>query len=160
MKKTAYLHILTLPLLFILLPWNATPTPPAKPVVHAVLFYSPSCGHCYKVITEVLPPLTEKYGEQFVIAGADISDPQASRLFQAVLDHYQMDSWGVPFLVVGDTCLIGSVDIPEQLPGLIEKYLAEVGWIGRRSRPFARRWQTTRNPRRLRPPSPRLLQRK
>jgi len=32
-----------------------TPTPPGT--VRAVLFYSPSCGHCEYVITEVLPPL-------------------------------------------------------------------------------------------------------
>ncbi len=102
-------------------------TPAAQPVVHAVLFYSPECGHCYQVITEVLPPLAEKYGDQLVIAGVDITDPAASRLFQAVLDYYQMDSWGVPFLVIGDTYLIGSGDIPEQLPGLIEQHLAQGG---------------------------------
>jgi uncharacterized membrane protein/thiol-disulfide isomerase/thioredoxin len=104
--------------------------PTAQPVVHAVLFYSPECGHCYQVITEVLPPLAEKYGDQLVIAGVDITDPAASRLFQAVLDHYQMDSWGVPFLVIGDTYLIGSADIPAQLPGLIEQHLAQggLGW--------------------------------
>ena len=34
-----------------------TPSPDA--VVRAVLFYSPTCGHCEYVITEVLPPLSK-----------------------------------------------------------------------------------------------------
>ena len=34
---------------------------------------------------------------------------------------------GVPFLVVADVVLIGSLDIPQQLPGLIETYLAAGG---------------------------------
>jgi uncharacterized membrane protein len=50
-----------------------------------------------------------------------------SLLFQAVLEHFQQDSGPVPFLVIGDTILIGSQDIPEQLPGLIEQRLAQGG---------------------------------
>ena len=35
-----------------------------EPTVYALLFYSPSCPHCHKVITEDLPPLIEKFGDQ------------------------------------------------------------------------------------------------
>jgi len=34
------------------------------PVVHAVLFYSPTCPHCHLVINDTLLPLLEKYGDQ------------------------------------------------------------------------------------------------
>ena len=99
-------------------------------VVHAVLFYSPTCAHCEYVITVVLPPLFEQYGEQLYIIGVDITQPDGQLLFQAALQHFNLEQGGVPFLVIGDTYLIGSVDIPEQFPGLIETYLAQggVGW--------------------------------
>jgi uncharacterized membrane protein len=96
-------------------------------MVRAVLFYSPNCGHCHFVITEFLPPLFEQYGEQLVIVGVDVTQPDGWALFLAVLQHFNLESGGVPFLVVGDTYLVGSVDIPEKLPGLIDQYLAQGG---------------------------------
>ncbi|MBM4426256.1 MAG: vitamin K epoxide reductase, partial [Chloroflexi bacterium] len=45
-------------------------------VVHAVLFYSPSCGHCHYVIEEVFPPLFEKYGDQLQIVGVDVTQTE------------------------------------------------------------------------------------
>jgi uncharacterized membrane protein len=96
-------------------------------VVHAVLFYSPSCGHCHLVITEFLPPLFEQYDEQLIIVGVDVSQPAGQALFLTTLHHFNLESGGVPFLVVGDTYLVGSVDIPEKFPGLIEQYLAQGG---------------------------------
>jgi uncharacterized membrane protein len=96
-------------------------------VVRAVLFYSPSCGHCEYVITEVLPPLFEKYGDQLYMVGVDVTQPGGRALFLDVLQYFNLESAGVPFLVIGDTYLVGSVDIPEQLPGLIEQHLAGGG---------------------------------
>lgn len=40
---------------------------------------------------------------------------------------FGLDRSGVPFLVVGDTYLVGSVDIPEKFPGLIDQHLAAGG---------------------------------
>ena len=99
----------------------------AVPVVRAVLFYSPSCGHCHYVISEVLPPLIERYGEQFQIAGVDVSSKGGQQLFLAALTKFNLETSGVPFLVIGDIYLVGSVDIPSQLPDLIEQYLAQGG---------------------------------
>jgi uncharacterized membrane protein len=96
-------------------------------VVRAVLFYSPSCGHCQQVITTVLPPLFEQYGDQIQMIGVDISSESGSALFLLVKQHFGLESGGVPFLVIGDNYLIGSLDIPEQFPGLIESYLAQGG---------------------------------
>jgi uncharacterized membrane protein len=99
----------------------------SNPVVHAVLFYSPSCGHCEYVITEVLPPLFDQYGEQLMIIGVDITQPGGHTLFINATQSFHLESAGVPFLVIGDTYLIGSIDIPGKLPGLIEQYLAQGG---------------------------------
>jgi len=105
----------------------STPAPPSDPVVRAVLFYSPSCGHCHYVITEVLPPLFQQYGSQLHIVGIDVSQPDGQALFLAALQHFKLETSGVPFLVVGDTYLVGSGDIPAQFPSLIDRYLAQGG---------------------------------
>jgi uncharacterized membrane protein/thiol-disulfide isomerase/thioredoxin len=102
----------------------------APPVVHAVLFYSPTCPHCHYVITETLPPLMKKYGDQLQIIGVDVNQPDGQMLFLAALQKFNLEEAGVPFLVVGDSYLVGSADIPEKFPGLIEDYLKQggVGW--------------------------------
>jgi uncharacterized membrane protein len=100
---------------------------PSSPVVRAVLFYSPTCGHCHYVITEVLPALFDKYGNQLQMAGIDVSLPEGQDIFLAALQIIGLESGGVPFLVVGDTYLVGSVDIPEKFPGLIEDLMARGG---------------------------------
>jgi uncharacterized membrane protein/thiol-disulfide isomerase/thioredoxin len=97
------------------------------PVVHAVLFYSPTCGHCELVITETLVPLIEKYGEQLQIVGIDISQQQGQVFFMAAMEKFNLESAGVPFLIIDDMYLMGSLDIPEKFPGLVETYLAQGG---------------------------------
>lgn len=96
-------------------------------VVRAVLFYSPTCGHCEYVITTVLPPLFEQYGDQLQMIGVDVSSESGSVIFRSALEHFQLERAGVPFLVVGDTHLVGSMEIPELFPGLIETFLAQGG---------------------------------
>ena len=98
-----------------------------KPTVHAILFYSPSCGHCHKVMTEDLPPLSRQYGKQLRVLEVDTTTPEGQALFYAALSHFEIDSAGVPLMIVGDVVLRGSVDIPGQLPGLIEDGLGSGG---------------------------------
>ena len=100
-----------------------------EPVVRAVLFYSPTCGHCHYVITEVLPPLGERYGDQLQIMGVSTASPGGQSLFQAAIETYNVseDRRGVPFLVIDSTVLVGSLEIPEQFPALVERYLAAGG---------------------------------
>src|SRR4030043_151836 len=100
-------------LLFGVLPILAQ-TPLPNTVVHAVLFYSPTCGHCQYVITEVLPPIFEKYGDKLSMVGIDISQSGGHTLFLNALIYFNLDHGGVPFLVVGDSFLVGAIDIPEQ----------------------------------------------
>ena len=104
----------------------------SQPVVHAVLFYSPTCGHCEYVIKEVLPPLYEKYGPQLQIIGFDVSTPQGQAMFMSALEHFGVKEGGVPFLVIDDLVLVGSQQIPEELPVLVEAYLTMGGvdWPG------------------------------
>ena len=99
------------------------------PVVRAVLFYSPSCGHCHKVITEDFPPLFEKHGDKLQVVGVNTADAGGGVLFDAAADMCGIppENRGVPLLVVGVECLVGSADIPNKFPGLVEQYLAAGG---------------------------------
>ena len=98
-------------------------------VVRAVLFWSETCPHCHHVMSETLPPLQEKYAEQLEIRTIEISDPDNYRLWMAAIEafHVPPERQGVPMLFIGDQVLVGSSEIPDQLPGLIERYLAAGG---------------------------------
>jgi uncharacterized membrane protein len=110
------------------LTFRAAPVVQVQPVVvRAVLFYSPACGHCEKVITQDLPPLIEQYDQQLQIIAIDVTQPAGQALFQSAIQYFNLAQAGVPTLVVDKTVLVGSVEIPEKLPGLIEEYLAQGG---------------------------------
>ena len=98
-------------------------------VVRAVLFYSPSCGHCHQVINELLLPMLEQYGNQLQISGIDTAQDAGAQLYHAAHEVYQVppERRGVPTLVVGDTVLVGSREIPMRFPGLVEEGLAAGG---------------------------------
>jgi uncharacterized membrane protein/thiol-disulfide isomerase/thioredoxin len=99
------------------------------PRVYAVLFFSPTCSHCHKVMTEDLPPLQEKYGEQLQVYAVDVSSQEGQALFDTTIVRYQIpdERLGVPMLVVGDTILVGSREIPQQFPSMIDSGLAGSG---------------------------------
>ncbi|MGC1376390.1 MAG: vitamin K epoxide reductase family protein [Anaerolineales bacterium] len=98
------------------------------PVVRAVLFFSPFCSHCHLVMTETLPPLFKKYGDQLKIVNVDITTADGQTIFEAAWKKFGLESSGVPFLVVGDdTYLVGDIDIPAKFPALIDSYLAKGG---------------------------------
>lgn len=99
----------------------------AVPVIRAVIFYSPTCIHCHKVLTEDLPPLIEQYGNQLQIIAINVTVEEGQALFMAALEKFGLLQGGVPMLVIGDHFLVGEVDIPEQFPGLIEQYLVQGG---------------------------------
>jgi len=98
-------------------------------VARAVLFYSPTCPHCHKVMTEDLPPLQDRYGDRLVIVGVDVTSPFGQEIFQAALAHFGIppEEAGVPMLVAGENVMIGSLEIPERFPGLIARSLTTDG---------------------------------
>jgi uncharacterized membrane protein len=97
--------------------------------VNAVLFYSPTCGHCEKVINEDLPPLIEKFGSNLNIVGINVSIQEGQKLYTAAVERFEIpeEKLGVPCLIVGETVLVGSLEIPEQFPGIIENGIAQGG---------------------------------
>lgn len=99
------------------------------PVVRGVLFWSDTCPHCHYVIDEVLPPLQARHGAQLDIALIELDSEANVDLFYAAGDMAGLSprELGVPMMLVGDAVLFGSAQIPEALPGLITRYLAEGG---------------------------------
>ena len=98
-------------------------------VVRAVLFFSPTCPHCHKVMEEDLPLLAEKYQEQLVLLTIDVTNPQGQELYRSMVEKYQLseERLVVPTLVVGEIVLVGSGEIPAEFPGIIENGLASGG---------------------------------
>lgn len=126
-----FLSSLTL-IIFSLAQWAQLPAEPLQsdePVVRAVIFYSPNCGHCHKVLTEDLPPLIETYQEQLFLLAINVQEPVGSQLFHAAADASGMpqEGRGVPMLYVGETVLSGSIEIPEEFPGIVAQGLAAGG---------------------------------
>jgi uncharacterized membrane protein len=111
---------------------TATTSAAQEAVVHAVLFYSPVCPHCEKVIAEDLPPLTAKYGSKLDIAAVDVTKEQGRALYLAAVDYFHLTEprLGVPTLVVGTEVMVGEVEIPARFPGLVADGLAAggTGW--------------------------------
>lgn len=126
MRRKSTIIALTAMLILGLLAGTATAQ---KPVVKALFFYSPSCSHCEKVITEYLPTLAAKYGDRLEIAFIDITHAQNYQGLLQLEAAYGIDSTktGVPEVFIGQDFLMGDIQIPEKMEGLIEKYLAQGG---------------------------------
>jgi uncharacterized membrane protein/thiol-disulfide isomerase/thioredoxin len=99
------------------------------PVVHAILFWMDGCPHCHEVLENVLPPLQAQYGAQLEILMVEVvSMDDVNRLYEVAAAYgIPRENTGVPFMIIGDHVLIGSRQIPDELPGLIERYLAQGG---------------------------------
>jgi uncharacterized membrane protein len=142
--------------LMILLPMPSPASADSEAVVQVVLFYSPSCGHCHQVIQNDLPPLYEMYnshegwylvgempdeeagelpavvgmiGDVLQILFVNISTPLGRELYINAMTEYDIpeDRQVVPSLFIGETNLIGSGEIPEVFPGLIDAALEQGG---------------------------------
>jgi uncharacterized membrane protein len=101
-------------------------------VVHVALFYSPTCFHCTKLENEILPRLTEKYGKKLVIVHVNVIGAAGSRIYEAAIERLKVpeERIRIPSVIVGETLLVGTVEIPEKLPGLIDAALPKggLGW--------------------------------
>ncbi len=118
-------------LLLGLLPLLPTPASGQEPdpVVHALLFYSPTCPHCHEVINSYLIPLQNQYGSRLMVLGMDVSQSWANEIYWAVLQEYEVpeENWAVPLLVVEKTVLVGGFDIPDQFTPILEAGLESGG---------------------------------
>jgi uncharacterized membrane protein len=98
-------------------------------IVHAVLFYSPTCLHCNNLEKEFLQTLQEKYGNKLVIVRINAVSAAGSKIYEKALDRFKIPESriGVPALIIGENFLVGTVEIPEKFPGLINIALSKGG---------------------------------
>jgi hypothetical protein len=135
---------------------TAPPAPTAipaadGPVVQGIFYFSPTCGHCHYVINEVLPGLYEANGGEWVISFdesilpaepsfylmsngrlqllmVDVSQPEGQTMFVADAEALGFTQTpGVPLLHIADEWFLGSGDIPDNLPRIVEAGLAGEG---------------------------------
>ena len=113
--------------------------------VHAVMFFSPTCPHCQRVIENVLPSIFAHFGgtPQFhpgtvghiltngrlEILLVDATQPEGQLLYQTSIVAHELtpERQGVPQLVCGDSVLVGEFEIPDRFPGIIRAGLAHGG---------------------------------
>jgi len=149
--RASFLFVLVATLFAIALPASAQSDTNEDAVVRVVFFFSPTCGHCEYVINEVLPGVFEEYGGEpsvffdenleevafyemtngtLDILFADVMVEAAADLYASDTERLNIpdDRLGVPRLVVVDDYYVGSAEIPEALPGIIEAGL-EAGGI-------------------------------
>lgn len=98
-------------------------------MVRAVFFYSPTCPHCHTVYDNTLAPMMEQYGERLELIFLDITQSTGRHFYDVSGEAYNVPAqmMGVPRLVVSDRFLVGSVQIPQEFPGIVEQGLASGG---------------------------------
>ncbi len=133
MKKSWFLLAGLAAILSLLLGWTAQAqgTTAEPGVVRFILFYSQTCPHCHEVMDNYLPTVYEKYGDRVEYRYIDIhNNTEAYRTMlglERILGVPQDAQGSVPALVIGDQVLVGAYEIPAQLEGLIDQYLAQGG---------------------------------
>jgi hypothetical protein len=101
----------------------------AEPQARAVLFYTPTCPYCHEVMERHLPPIQERFGAQLVIIPINVATPEGREVFLEFVEAFEIprEQRGVPALLVGRRVLVGSQEIPEQLPGIVAEGIAAGG---------------------------------
>jgi uncharacterized membrane protein len=155
MKKTVQVFMVVL----FLLVSQVSEVSAQDAVVRIMLFYSPACGHCHRVISEDLPPLIDQYSSEpdiLIIPPTEEEEPVGPPILAIMGDSIEIlyvntytelghdlyralvemltippELQAVPTMIVGENLLIGGNEIPTKLPGIIEEGLASGGidWI-------------------------------
>jgi uncharacterized membrane protein len=131
---------------------TALARPAVAQTIRAVLFFSPTCPHCHQVMTEDLPVIFQAYGGtpqitfdaqssdddrsaylasngELEILFVDTSRPSGAALYDAATKRYAIPPFrvGVPRMVIADSVLVGSLEIPTQIHGFINRGRQEGG---------------------------------
>lgn len=99
------------------------------PVVRTVMFWMNGCAHCHDVLDNVLPPLQARYGSQLQIHLVEVATTEDVEQLYTIAAGLGIGRQyvGVPFMIIGNKALVGSQQIPAELPGLIEQHLNSGG---------------------------------
>ncbi|MCU0485015.1 MAG: hypothetical protein MUC85_02795 [Anaerolineales bacterium] len=98
-------------------------------VVHAAFFWMEGCPYCEVVMQTVLPEVQALYGNQLAVQMIEVSTTEeVDRLYNigAALGLAK-EATGVPMIIIEEQVLVGSVQIPTRLQGLIQAALEKGG---------------------------------
>jgi uncharacterized membrane protein len=100
----------------------------AEAVVQAILFTTPDCDECQLEIGTLLTPIQEKYGSRLEYRTIDIVKSDDVEYLYRVAELYRVarEDVDLPLIIIGDRLLIRE-QMVDELPGLIESYLAAGG---------------------------------
>jgi cytochrome c biogenesis protein CcdA len=98
-----------------------------QPVVRVFFFYSQTCSHCQVVLSQVLPPLQERYGAQLEVRGFDIAATQNYEDLLALEKRFGVTAPDIPEIFVGSKVLIGEEVIRAEFDALIAEGLRSGG---------------------------------
>lgn len=104
-------------------------TAPQPPAARGVLYWMEGCGHCEEVLDGVLPDLQAQYGSQLEIQLIEVVTLEdTDQLYATAAAHgVPKEQVGVPLLIMNDQVLVGSQQIPQQMPALVAQTLAAGG---------------------------------
>jgi uncharacterized membrane protein len=96
---------------------------------YTVLFYSPTCSHCANLEAEFLPKLQNQYGKKLVIVRVNVISAAGSDIYEEALRRFNVpeNRIRVPAMIIGEEFLVGTVEIPDKLPGFISEALSKGG---------------------------------
>lgn len=122
--KTA---VITLPLILVFNLFVTLAQSYEQSVARVIVFYSPTCRHCIEVIDNILPPLQDTYGDQVEIQLLNLTDPLSYQVYLALHESQPHLPNGVPQLYIDQYVLVGTLEIAENLPIMINECLAKGG---------------------------------
>jgi cytochrome c biogenesis protein CcdA/thiol-disulfide isomerase/thioredoxin len=108
------------------LPEVVLPTP--EPAVQVLVFFDPNGTHA-EALNSFFVALGQEYGNQLEVYAADVTQQENADILAQIDETLGVDppDAGTPQILVDRRILVGMGEIEEQLPGLVEQYLAEGG---------------------------------
>jgi thiol-disulfide isomerase/thioredoxin len=96
----------------------ASSTSQVPGTVTVYFFYGEECPHCHEIMP-FMDNLTKKYPDVDFRKLETWHNPANQKLADSMNSRLGVSKSGVPEVIVGDTVLIGSADIPAKLESLI-----------------------------------------
>ncbi|MFH1876125.1 MAG: hypothetical protein ABH865_04485 [Candidatus Omnitrophota bacterium] len=96
----------------------------AADTLEVTLFYSPQCKHCVEFKKETLPGFKEKYKNEVVWRELNTLEKKENQaLLIAVSGQFKRQGALIPSVLVGNTFLVGAIELREKLDAAIDEAL-------------------------------------
>lgn len=125
LRDAVVLFLVAIAAAFVLAPVSAQTAAP--PTVRLILFHSPDCPHCRIVLENILPQLQTTYGDRLEVKLYNLKVADDYWVFAALHSQYPDLPGGIPQAYIDRYVLVGSDQIPNELPGIIDGCLASGG---------------------------------